>query len=52
MYAVCKFNNNKKCAFCGKNGSGTLYCGIAKANSKHSNQIGRLTKCPRKKRRV
>lgn len=50
MYEFCKFFNNKKCGFCGKNGSGTLYCGIAKANAKHSNIIERMARCPRKKK--
>ena len=57
MYQECKFKDTKEkvCAYCGKDGNGILYCGIAKTNAKGnhilSNQIERMTKCPRERKR-
>lgn len=56
MFQICKFKNSKdkKCPFCGVNGQGQLFCGIAKTGVKgnhiQTNVIGRMDKCPRKKK--
>jgi len=55
MHETCKFNDNKVCAFAGKDGSGTLYCALAKTSARgnhiQTNIIERMEKCPRKRKR-
>ena len=52
MYYKCKFNDDQQCAFCGKDKSGILYCGVQTTKAgKQSNKIERMKECPKEKKR-